>query len=70
MDIDPNIPQVYNTKALIYSAIGESDKAIETYDQVLLKWPNYNDAYIGRGNEYLLKEDYTSALVDFFCSCE
>ncbi|QUI24645.1 tetratricopeptide repeat protein [Vallitalea pronyensis] len=65
IEIDASIPQVYNTKALIHSAIGEKDTAIEIYDYMITRWPHYNDAYIGRGNEYLLKEDFARALTDF-----
>lgn len=65
IDIDSSIPQVHNTKALILSAEGNHDEAIEVYSYALTRWPNYVDAYIGRGNEYLTIESYSQALPDF-----
>ena len=45
-----------------YDMLGQSDKALATYDAGLKKFPNSGMMYLEKGNVYWGKEDYSKAL--------
>ena len=49
--------------ALYYN--GDYDGAIRLYDEALVLYPEYDDAYTNRGAAYAMKNDYDRAIADF-----
>lgn len=46
-----------------YDMIGEPEKALETYDKGLEKFPNSGAIYLEKGNVYWMKKEYEKALL-------
>lgn len=64
---DPNNPIPYFNAARAYEALGQSDKALETLEQVLLRAkPDLHPLiYYNRGNVYFQRGDYLLAIADY-----
>lgn len=56
---------LYEARGLVYSRIGESDKAIADFSKSIECDPQKSTAYVDRGLEYLVAKKYTGALDDF-----
>ena len=63
--VNPDNPNVYNYRGIVYSLKGQIDKAISDYS-IAIKISPYNSIlYFNRGTEYYKKSDYDSAIIDF-----
>jgi len=57
--------QVYQLLGNAYSMNGQRDKAIETYEKGLIRFPNSGKLHLERGNMEMVAEEYSKAL-DFY----
>ena len=55
----------FNNRGVVYKFKGEYDRALEDYNQAILRNPSYANAYNNRGVIYRLKGDYYRALRDY-----
>ena len=59
---DGKFPEVYQMMGNAYDYDGNTEKAIETYEEGLEVFPNAGNLYLERGNIELVKENYNGAL--------
>jgi len=62
---DVNMPVAYNNRGLAYSQAGESDSAIQDFNQAISLFPSYAIAYSNRGLVYEAQGQFDKALADF-----
>lgn len=55
----------FNNRGVVYKFKGEYDRALEDYNQAILRNPSYANAYNNRGVTYRLKGDYDRAIRDY-----
>lgn len=58
----PNKPEILNSLGTCYIALGDSQKAIDTYKKILNFDPNNAMAYFNIGSVYQIKQDHTTAV--------
>jgi tetratricopeptide (TPR) repeat protein len=63
--VDPKDPTAYFQRANAYYAMGEYEKAIESYDQAIELDQNYANAYANRALVYHDQGKYKKAVADF-----
>ena len=66
MRLDPNFPEAYNTRGIIYKLTGEIDQAIEDYNKAIELDPNFAYAYYNRGIVYHERDDFERAIKDLY----
>ena len=57
--------QAFVLLSIAHKRLGEGQNAIQDLLQCIETFPSYPDAYLARGQTYLLQEDFSVALKDF-----
>ncbi len=65
LDLDSNLPQVYNNRGNILKAMGDYEAAIKDYDRAIELNPRFAFAYNNRGAARFLKGDMDRAVSDY-----
>ena len=65
LKVNPDFPQAYANRALVFVKIKKLKRAIADYDQAIQINQNYAAAYVGRGNIYRILKDHQKAIDDF-----
>ncbi len=61
----PGKARPYNNRGVVYSNMGEHDKALSDFEQALSINPNYENAYNNRGVAYVNLGEFDKAMSDF-----
>jgi uncharacterized protein (TIGR02145 family) len=65
IEFNPKDATAYNSRGIVYTQRGETNKAFEDFNQAILLNPDYADAYCNRGSMYVYKDNFDLAIADF-----
>jgi tetratricopeptide (TPR) repeat protein len=65
LDLDPNLPQVFNNRGNTLKAMGDYEAAIKDYDRAIEINPRFAFAYNNRGAARFLTGDLDRAVADY-----
>ena len=65
LSIEPYNPIRLYQVARCYEELGKYEKAIDHYEKAITQWPEYYEAYIGRGNAYFKQDQFHLAVIDY-----
>jgi tetratricopeptide (TPR) repeat protein len=57
--------EAYYNQGLSYGELGEYDKAIADFTEVIRIYPDYAEPYVDRGSTYLKLKEYDKAIADY-----
>ena len=63
--LDPNLPEAYNNRGIVYKLKGEIEPAIKDYNTAIELDPSFAYAYYNRGIVYYEREEYDLAIIDY-----
>jgi tetratricopeptide (TPR) repeat protein len=64
VELSPDV-RAFNFRALVYSELGECEKAIKDYDMAIELNPNFANAYYNRANAYAKLGDMKQCMEDY-----
>jgi serine/threonine protein kinase/Flp pilus assembly protein TadD len=62
---DPRNAFVWYALGMCYAGLGDSHRAVASFDTSIALWPRFHGSYYHRGRTYLDLKDYKSAILDF-----
>jgi tetratricopeptide (TPR) repeat protein len=66
ISLQPDFAEAYLTRGILFSIMGNEERAFNDYNEAIRLKPSYSRAYLVRGNAYSNNADTRRALIDFY----